>query len=207
MNTKSIKQLRSNRPARGITLIEVLISIFIMSFGLLGIAALQTTVAQSQSGSAARANASVVSADISDRVRSNPLIMSNQVIFEAYKLNTSTYTAQAAAAAAITAPPTTCRTAVCTATAQVTYDLAQSSYVAGTTLPGGALMVTPNWTERSFTTTVLWFDKDWLDKDKALLSSSTCAAAEPDIAKQRFCCPAGASAGPGVRCVRTVVSP
>lgn len=56
---------------RGMTLIEVLVSLVLISVGLLGIAALQLTTLKSNQESYTRTQASVLAADILDRIRAN----------------------------------------------------------------------------------------------------------------------------------------
>jgi len=61
----------SARRQRGFTLIEILITVVLISVGLLGIAALQLTTLRSNQEAYVRSQASVLSADILDRMRAN----------------------------------------------------------------------------------------------------------------------------------------
>jgi len=56
---------------RGMTLIEVLVSLVVVSVGLLGIAALQLTTLKGNQEAYARSQASVLAAEILDRIRAN----------------------------------------------------------------------------------------------------------------------------------------
>lgn len=56
---------------RGATLIEVLVAIVILSVGLLGLAGLQTISVQSNYSAYYRSQASILAADITDRMRAN----------------------------------------------------------------------------------------------------------------------------------------
>ena len=58
---------------RGMTLVEVLVSLVIISVGLLGIAALQITTLRANQDAYVRSQASAVAADILDRMRANPI--------------------------------------------------------------------------------------------------------------------------------------
>lgn len=60
------------RNARGFTLIEVLISLIIMSVGMLGIAGLYVHSMQAGRTSVLRHNAVILAGDIADRIRANP---------------------------------------------------------------------------------------------------------------------------------------
>lgn len=62
------RRLRSHR---GMTLIEVLVSLVIISVGMLGIAALQMTTLKVNQESNGRTQASLLAADILDRMRAN----------------------------------------------------------------------------------------------------------------------------------------
>jgi len=57
--------------ARGFTLVEVLVTVVVISVGLLGIAALQTTSLRSNHESYLRTQATAFADDIIDRIRSN----------------------------------------------------------------------------------------------------------------------------------------
>jgi type IV pilus assembly protein PilV len=57
---------------RGFTLLEVLIALLILSIGLLGLAALQTTSLRSNQMASMRTTATQLAYDISDRMRANP---------------------------------------------------------------------------------------------------------------------------------------
>lgn len=56
----------------GLTLIEVLVSLVVVSIGLLGVAALQMRTLRSNYDALLRSQASVLAADIADRMRANP---------------------------------------------------------------------------------------------------------------------------------------
>ena len=56
---------------RGATLIEVLISIVIMAFGMLGLAGMQAATTQFRLGSDIRTSVNELTSDISDRLRGN----------------------------------------------------------------------------------------------------------------------------------------
>lgn len=56
---------------RGFTLVEVLVTLVILSVGLLGIAALHTASLRNNLDSALRSQASALAADIADRMRAN----------------------------------------------------------------------------------------------------------------------------------------
>jgi type IV pilus assembly protein PilV len=63
----------SPRTQRGFTLIEILVTVVLISVGLLGVAALQLTTLRANQESYARSQAGVLAADILDRMRANPM--------------------------------------------------------------------------------------------------------------------------------------
>ncbi len=65
------------RSAKGITLIEVLVSLLILSLGLLGVAGLQTTSLRSNQTAYFRSQATAAASDIIDRMRANLQGVSN----------------------------------------------------------------------------------------------------------------------------------
>ena len=62
---------------RGFTLLEVLIALLILSIGLLGLAALQTTSLRSNEMASMRTAATHLAYDITDRMRANPTGVAN----------------------------------------------------------------------------------------------------------------------------------
>ncbi|HAL40331.1 MAG TPA: type IV pilus modification protein PilV [Polaromonas sp.] len=58
----------------GFSLIEVMVTMVILSFGLLGIAGLLVNGVSNASGSEAMAKASQLAADMADRIRANPVV-------------------------------------------------------------------------------------------------------------------------------------
>lgn len=66
-----MKRLPRRAPERGMTLVEVLVALLVLSIGLLGIAALQTTGLRSTQTAGARSQAVMLSYDIIDRMRAN----------------------------------------------------------------------------------------------------------------------------------------
>jgi len=69
--------MRYSRSNRGFTLIEVLITFFIIAIGLLGLAGLQLTTLQSQLEAYQRAQAILLVEDMANRVRVNPAAAKN----------------------------------------------------------------------------------------------------------------------------------
>lgn len=64
--------MNSRRAQGGFTLVEILVTVVLISVGLLGIAALQLTTLRGNQESYVRSQASVLAGDILDRIRANP---------------------------------------------------------------------------------------------------------------------------------------
>lgn len=62
---------------RGFTLVEVLVTVVVISVGLLGVAALQLTTLRGNHDASVRLQASILAADILDRMRANPASFRN----------------------------------------------------------------------------------------------------------------------------------
>lgn len=63
--------MRNARRMRGVTLIEVLVTVMVISVGLLGVAALQTITLRDNYSSFLRGQATALADDIIDRIRAN----------------------------------------------------------------------------------------------------------------------------------------
>lgn len=71
MNMPMTHLRSSKRRAAGLTLIEVLVTLVIISVGLLGVAALQLTTVRNNYDSFVRTQASTLASDMLDRMRAN----------------------------------------------------------------------------------------------------------------------------------------
>jgi len=68
----------TNRNQKGFTLIEILITVIVLSIGLLGLAGLQISGLRANLSSEARSKASILANDIAERMRTNPLGVQNE---------------------------------------------------------------------------------------------------------------------------------
>jgi type IV pilus assembly protein PilV len=187
----------------GITLIEVLVSILLMSFALLGMAALQAESLSQQVGATTRANLSSLTSDIADRMRSN-LSRSpgyNTTIFTPTFAISTSWSGQATVVAV---PSPDCAAAVCTAAERETYDLATWRRKVRAELPQGSALISGSQLD-NITVTLMWFDKDYRSGG-ILRTTPPCTAAMTAGAAQT-CCPSVAAAPAGVRCNRTTLLP
>lgn len=194
----------------GMTLLEVLIAMLVMSIGMLGIAGLQAAVGKYQTGSRVRGKMAPLLSDIADRIRLNPTQAGDNAVTgttstSAYALS-STWSNQLADPSA---PDTNCETGTtsCTPTQRAAYDMAVWRQRVRVAMPTGSALLSGN-RATGFQVTFMWMDKDQTDKgtarDSALVSAPVCSTSAETSGSNRMgqqnCCPAVASAPAGVRC-------
>lgn len=197
---------RRTRAMSGFSLIEVLIVILILSFGLLGIAGLQATTAKYKINTWARSAASVQVSDLADRVRANPrgagaIIGGNPVLANGYTV-TANWTAQQADALTIAL---NCFTTQCDAAQRATFDMLAWRSNVRRMFPQGAAIVTGT-VGTGFDVSIAWFDKQFTLVNGNLDTSAVCVAGMTPAARAS-CCPAALAADPGVRCTNVTFLP
>lgn len=134
---------------RGTSLVEVLMAMLLMSFGVLAMTAMQAHAIQHSQTTESRARATLLANDLGDRMRANPAPLGN---WQAYDLtSTSTSTPPA--------PASACQgTAVCTFDEMATADLAQWQQQLAVSLPQGRGHVRTIGTQADIW--VIWDDTD-----------------------------------------------
>ena len=190
-----LKNQAAQNLQRGATLIEALVSILVLSLGLLGMAGLQLNALSFQKSSWAQHRVSELTIDIVERMQTNP-IASQQGLYG--------YTQTYAISSAANLTSVGCRTATlpCTPQQVAGDDLSSLLKKAQQSLPGGAASISGD-AATGFIATAMYFDKDFRDAlTNAPTTSAACTAALTGNA-WRNCCPPSASAPAGVRCTRT----
>jgi type IV pilus assembly protein PilV len=192
-------KITSKKSQSGATLIEALVSILVMSLGLLGVAGIQLNAIAYQKGSWSTNRVAETVNDFSERIRANPTGASNGN----YLYNTANYTTIKAA----TFTPNNCRTSgtYCSTAQIASDDIAGLVTKAQDILPGGAAQVAGD-SSTGFVVTVMYFDKDFVNSSTppVLQSSPTCGTGTTGI-EWRNCCPTEAAAPAGVKCRRFMV--
>lgn len=120
--------LRPRTRQRGISLIEVLISLLILSLGALGFAALQLKGLKTTEDANYRAHATLIAQDAIERVLSNPTQRN------AY-LTASDYARTAPGGA----PPDGCMGSECSASEMAAWDISHLSWTVANSLPDGRI--------------------------------------------------------------------
>lgn len=195
---------QKNTTQRGVTLIEVMVSVIILSVGLLGVAGLQASVAKYKINTWSRAAISTLYADLTDRVRMNSDVAGSNFItgVPATSLYALSITWADQQTATLTTPSPDCESAACTTTQRAAYDISIWRQRARSSLPQGAALISGD-RLAGINVTLMWFDKEFTDKGQdtasTLVAAATCAGDETGMARQS-CCPAAAEAPVGVRC-------
>lgn len=137
----------SNRfSLQGFSLIEVLVALFVLSIGLLGLAAMQTMALTADQGGYLRSQAVILAYDLLDRIRANPLGMANSMANENYDQTPFP-----------TSYPTDCTTAACSYSDLATYDLVKWKGNVTNMMPSGNGTISV--VGGSFTITITWDDR------------------------------------------------
>lgn len=206
--------IRPHLPTRrGLTLIEVLVTIVILSIGMLGIAGLQAATSKYKINSWARSATSMLLSDFADRVRANPGADDSDFIIKPtptaspYLLSLK-WDAQQAAKNSNAAAGKDCAAdnAKCTPAEQATYDMSRWRGLVGRMLPQGAGQVSGS-RSNGYTVTLMWFDKGYVNAASNVLATAPrCSADLSGIAAQS-CCPEASGAPAGVRCLNMTMVP
>lgn len=177
--------------SNGVALLESLIAIIIVSFGLLGVAALQVVGMKNQKDSRNLQLASESLLEIAEMIHSNPA---------GVRAGSYVYDLAYSASREDTRTLTGCDVdGSCTASQIAADNLTTWLQSVQATLPAGAINLFP--LNSGFVATTLWADKDNIDADSAPISAQVCTDTMTGTA-WRNCCPQTVSAPPGVRCIR-----
>ena len=199
------------KKSRGVTLIEMMVAILVLSIGMLGIAGLQAATSKYKINTWARSSASTLLSDLSERVRINPdaagtSFASEGVTATSQYVVAETWATQQSNALTISK---NCETAACTSAERATYDLLIWRQRVRENMPQGAALISGDRRD-GLDITLMWFDKEQVDDPNstsaALVKAPICDGTEAGMAQQT-CCPSDASAPAGVRCARFTLVP
>lgn len=142
---------------RGFTMLEVLISVVVLSIGLLGIAGLQATGQRNNHSAYLRSQATALAYDMIDRMRANQAGVTSGA-YNAINTTTNTYTDPG------------CITSGCSTAQMAQYDMYEWQTQLAARLPSGNGIVAGNGAGTNFTVTVMW------DDDRNGSGSTTCGS-------------------------------
>ena len=190
---------------RGVSLLEVLVSLVVFSVGLLGMLGMQTVTLRYEQGAWTRSAVALASADIADRVRT--VAQATPAMFD----STSTYAAERARmdGAGYLTPGADCMTTPCTTAELAAYQLTLWRAGLADSLPQAVGFISPAGAAGqtlTYQVVVAWSDKDLTDASNNLAPATVCAAGDSGIAA-RSCCPVALLAPAGVRCAITQFTP
>jgi type IV pilus assembly protein PilV len=154
MRQTHLKQQQSRRAEAGFSMIEVLVTLLIISLALLGTAGLQAYSMRLNQGGQFRSLAVFLAADLAERMEANrPSAVAGDYVVA----NTVGADFLVGAAAVSTA----CVTAGCNAAALAAYDLSQWQNAVATTLPQSSWSVAQatSGTQNTYTITINWVDR------------------------------------------------
>jgi type IV pilus assembly protein PilV len=127
--------METNSSQNGFTLLEVLIALLIVSFGMLGVAGLQLVTLKSNASSQYRSLAVHYAQEIGERMRVNDAALKTGVLRTQFAAYNSPATSKAHAS--LTSFTATCKTIGCTPAQQALNDLAEWQQGISTTFPNG----------------------------------------------------------------------
>ncbi len=135
----------ANPKNRGFTLLEVLISVVVLSVGLLGIAGMQAFGQRSNHSAYLRSQATILAYDMIDRMRANNVGVLNGD-YNAVNTTTATYSNPG------------CDTGTCSSSQMSQYDMYDWQRTLAAELPRGNGQVAGGGAGTVFTVTVMWDD-------------------------------------------------
>lgn len=195
---------------KGLTLIEMLVALVVLSIGLLGLAGLQAATAKYRINTLARASMTGLVFDLSERIRVNAdsagpsFLQPGSSNVSLYAIS-SDWTTQQSESLAVTK---NCATASCTTAERADYDVKIWRQKLRDSVPQGAALLSGNKRD-GVLLTLMWFDKELTDKSEASDGTSTIALKKAPVCNgqqtgmaQQSCCPQEAKAPAGVRCSR-----
>lgn len=222
------QRLRATRQSfsGGVTLIEVLVAVIVLSIGLLGIAGLQAATVKYKINSWARSANAVLLSDLTDRIRMNTDVagpnFERAAATQAYVLDKTWATQQSEALSLVREdqlnPACNSGSTICSDVQRAAFDILAWRKKVNTSLPQGGAFIEGD-KGLGFVVTLMWFDKEYTDKRRTtddgasgnsvnLVSAQTCTASgtESGLAAQT-CCPDAAKVPAGVRCARYGFTP
>lgn len=145
---------------KGFTLIEVMVAVFVLAVGILGMAGMQAVSVRESQNSIFRSQADILAADMADRLRANRADAADP-------LSTNYETDGTAVVSGV------CQgtTANCDEVAMASYDIAQwQTQIANSSLPSGVGTITRNAGTSEYTILVFWDE----DRDGAVVTGAGC---------------------------------
>lgn len=204
------KQVRG-RVQRGLSLVEVLVSMLVLSLGMVGLAALQARTVSYQLGAGQRAQLAGLLSDYAERVRSNLPQAPGQVADSPYLIAGQWADLSGEPVAEVSADCLSSDDG-CTPAQVAAIDRSEWLSAVRQQLPLGTALVTDAG-NGALTVTFMWVDKDRTQDNRAedgettrdLVASPVCVPAQMTGVALQSCCPEAGLAG--VRCANFSIQP
>lgn len=210
--------MASNTHQRGSTLIEVLVSIMLMTFTLAGMAGLLGVATRAQLGVETRSNINSALNDLANRIRANlnttdPAHRSTWAAhYTGLTVASQSWSDQQGTS---TTPNVNCLTSTCSQDELADFDVSEVRARLARTMAQPALQLSGD-ASSGIQATFMWFDKDYttvtgtgVTLNTSPTCSTTAATTTNDWLQGQTCCPAaaGVSSTPGVRCLNLMFLP
>lgn len=214
MSNHTVDQKIGLRHARGVSLIEVLVSILLMTLTLVGVAGLLGKSTQMQLGLESRSAANLLMSDLANRIRAsfNTAGAATKSTWSQHYSDLSVVTQSWSDQQTVSyTPGVNCASEACNFAELADYDVSEIRRQMARTMPQPALFISGD-AASGMRISFAWFDKDAtrLGTDGAvqLETSPTCTSTDTG-ARALSCCPtvAAVASTPGVRCLNLELRP
>ncbi len=158
LNPHNIK--KTSITQKGFTLIEVMVAVFVLAVGILGMAGMQAVSVRESQNSIFRSQADILAADMADRLRANRADAADPLSVN-YESDGTAVVSEACQGT----------TASCDEVQMASYDIAQwQTQIANSNLPSGIGTITKNVGTSEYTILVFWDE----DRDGAVVTGASC---------------------------------
>lgn len=203
--------IAERKSSKGLTLIEMMVALVVLSIGLLGVAGLQASTTKYRMNTMARSSMTGLVFDLSERIRVNAdsagpsfLQPGTESLKSLYVIGSDWSTQQNESLT----PTKDCASTICNTAERADYDVKTWRQKVRDSVPQGSAMLSGNKRD-GVLLTLMWFDKELTDRTTAsdgsvsiaLKKAPVCNADQTGMAQQT-CCPEEAKAPEGVRCSR-----
>jgi type IV pilus assembly protein PilV len=190
-NTTRKINRRPKSLSRGVTLIEMMVAVLVLSIGLLGIAGLQAATSKYKVNTWVRASSATLVSDLSERIRVNPDVAGSSFATNGvdstseYKISAKLENLRAESLAI----SKNCETTACTGSERATFDILTWRQRVRESMPFGEAWLSGD-RKSGFIVNLMWFDKERVDENGTLAKPPECSVAGTETGMaQQSCCP------------------
>lgn len=198
-------------------MIEVLVSMLIMSLAILGMAGMQAATSKYRINTHAQSATSELFSEISEKIRINPTVSGNSFDKSQNSSTASKYIFNLTWEKQETIPTISkdCATAQCTSEELSSYDLITWRQKVRELLPQGSVYLEGDRLD-GIRTYIMWMDKNFTEEKENIqnetkeiqkIKTSSCIITDDNENIMHNCCPQEASVPAGVKCLRMTFLP